>query len=242
MKYYAGYINLDHRQDRLTHIKRELSKAGIEAERIPGRLPETFDLEDKKYEVMKARTPGAIGCHYSQVKVMENGLEKGMNAMVLEDDCIFCSDFRERMVIIDDFLKDREWDVFWLGGTYHLAPIWHGAGHPNQEMNGHCDCTLNRDWEETDNPHIRRVYGAWSTYAYIVNIKSLPKVLEMLEENVSTSIGIDWLFMKLAPKMYQYIFNPGMVRQRDMKSDIGNGVTQFSRFQTLGPHWFKDRM
>ncbi len=242
MIYYAEFLNLPHRTDRLAHIISQIDRVGIIAQRHEAQYPSDFDANDPKLQVMFRRTPGAVPCHYGQVAIMETALKKNMNALVLEDDCVFCRDFNERMVIVDEFLNSHDWDVFWLGGTYHNAPIWHGAGHPNRDIRGHCDCALNMDWEETDNPKIRRTYGIWSTYAYIVNIDSLPKVLDLLEKNVHKSMGIDWLFITLEPELYTYCFNPGMVKQKDMSSDIGKGVTEFSRFKSLGEHWYRDLM
>lgn len=236
---HAAFINLDHRKDRLKAMRRELQRAGIEAERFPGLKPD--DVINKlvpaeKVSVMKNRTPGAIGCHYSQVGVMMEAFTRNKHAFVMEDDLIFCSDFNERIAIFEDFLKDKPWDVIWLGGTYHKNPTWHAAGHPQLPE---CNCTIGKDVEATDSKYIVRTYGAWSTYAYIVNKDSLDKIIQMLDEKVHLSMGIDWLFILLSPQLYTYAFVPGCVRQQDGRSDIGNGDTIFSNFKKLGPHWFE---
>lgn len=240
---YAAFINLDHRKDRLKVMRQDLAKAGITAERFKGLKPE--DCIDKiipreRVEVMRKRTPGAIGCHFSQVAVMLKALGQGKHAFVMEDDLIFCDDFKERMAIVDDFLKDREWDVFWLGGTYHKNPTWHKHGHsPDLPQ---CECTLGKDYEPTERREIVRTYGCWSTYAYIVNVKSIDKIVRMLDEKVHLSMGIDWLFILLEPQLQTFAFVPGCVRQHDGRSDIGDGTTYFSHFNKLGPHWFDSKM
>lgn len=253
MTFHASFVNLNHRIDRLVHVQAQLDRVGIEAEKVRGILPEELDMSQPKLQVMQRRTPGAAGCHYAQVQCMANALAVGKNAMVLEDDVVFCQDWKERLPIIEAFTNTHEWDVFWLGGCYHHDNVWHGKGHPNQDMSGKCFCELGRDWEDTDTEvvaknHLRpstqiiRTYGCWSTHAYIVNIHSIEKILKLLEDNVHLSMGIDWLFIMLQPLLKTFAFNPGCVKQYDNKSDIGNSVTYFSRFSFLGPHWYADYM
>lgn len=239
---YTAFVNLDHRTDRRGKMEAELSKCGIQAERVRGMLPHEYEGDPIKVEKMWNRTKGAVGCHFSQVKIMETALSLGKSAFVLEDDVVFASDVQKRLDYAQEFLNKNEWDVFWLGGTYHLnPPQWHNANHTNPEL-PNCDCTLNKDVECTDDPRILRTYGAWGTYAYIVNHKSLKKILKLLDENLHESIGIDWLFIKLQPKLNCYCFAPAMAKQYDNQSDIGDGVTYFSNFQNLGAFWFADRM
>lgn len=241
---YIGYLNLDHRKDRLDHMKEELKRVGIVAERTRGKLPTEYDLSDSKLQVMNTRTKGAIACHYGQVEIMQKGLDENKSVMVLEDDVVFCDDLKERLNIIQDFLSENNWDIFWLGGTHHKEPTWHKSingvhSHSDLKM---CDCNLNRDWEETDNPYIVRTFGIWSTYAYIVNKNSIEKILRLLEENVHLSMGIDWLMILLQPRLNTFCFNPGCVKQIDNQSDIGRGVTVFSNFEKLGNHWFAEKI
>lgn len=248
---YAAFINLDHRTDRLAHMTKELARVGMEAERFRGlpwkelwdnAIPEQKHKWGFMHDIRK--TPGAIGCHVSQVSIMEKAYFHGKNAYVMEDDLIFCSDFQERVKIIEDFLSSNSWDIFWGGGTYTLQPAWHKSDngkhtHPDLQM---CNCTLDKDWEKTDNPRIVRTYGCWSTYAYIVNYNSIPKILKLLDENVHLSMGIDWLFILLQPQLKTFAFNPGMVRQYNNLSDIGSGITNFDGFKGLGRHWFADKI
>jgi len=239
---YARYINLDNRPDRLEHIQKELYKLNINADRQRGFLPDECLDDFEKVKVMYNRTKGAIGCHFSQVAVMKKALDEGKSAFVMEDDIVFCKDALERLDHAQDFLNKNEWDVFWLGGTYHLnPPRWHDANHTNGELRN-CDCNLNRDVECTNDEKLVRTYGCWSTYAYIVNYNSLEKIIKLLDENLHESIGIDWLFIKLQPKLKCYAFVPGIVKQYDNPSNIGDGVTYFSEFSKLGTHWWSDEM
>jgi GR25 family glycosyltransferase involved in LPS biosynthesis len=238
---YTSFINLDSRPDRLARMENELRKVGIPGIRQRGFLPSEVKVDPSKVRVMQNRTPGAIGCHFSQVEVMRKALEVKAHAFVMEDDLVFCSDFHERMAIVDDFLEDKEWDVIWLGATFHVNPSeWHKKGHgPDLQQ---CKCSKRKDVETTSNPRILKTYGIWSTYAYIVNVKSIDKILKLLDDHVHESMGIDWLFIRLMPQLNCYCFVPGMVKQYNNKSNIGNGITEFSGFAKLGPYWWADNM
>lgn len=239
---YISFVNLNHRKDRLDHMIKELDRIGVVANRTRGFYPEEVRQPEYKLQVMRNRTPGAIGCHYSQVEIMSQALIKGKHAWVMEDDVVFCQDFNERLEIIDAFLKNFEWDVFWFGGTYHLEPTWHKQPHPPDMKQ--CGCKLNRDWDKVPEAEgiIRRTYGCWGTYCYLVNNKSLLKVLDFLDAHVHESMGIDWLFLLMQPQIKAFAFNPGCVKQMDNKSDIGNGMTYFSGFEKLGSHWYADKL
>ncbi len=244
---YISYINLDHRTDRQFHMLKELSRVKINATRFPAIQTSANNYDVKAFNPAKVnkmllRTPGAIGCHYSQVAVMERAYAESLHAFVMEDDLIFCSDLPERIAIIDPFLATHEWDVLWLGGTFHInPPVWHKKARSIYSALTNI-YPIGRDVECTDNPRIVRTYGAFSTFAYIVNWQSIPKILKLLEDNVADSIGIDYLFIQIQPQLKTYAFVPGCVKQMDNKSDIGNGMTIFSGFSKLGPYWFQDRM
>lgn len=241
---YASFINLDHRFDRLRHMKQQLQRAGIDAVRLRGMLPEEYTGDPAKVKVMYERTKGAIGCHYSMIKIMEHAMSLDKHAFVMEDDLIFCSDFQKRLTYIDEWTKTHSFDIVWLGATFHVnPPYWHTGKNPDLKT-----ANLGRDAELTDDPRMIRTYGAFSTYAYIVNVESIPNVLTLLDKYVHESMGIDWLFIKLQPQLKTFAFVPGCVKQMDNKSDIGKGFTIFSGFAKLNGtkekslYWWQDRM
>lgn len=237
---YISFVNLDHRTDRLQHMEKTLREVGIEATRTRGLLPQEVKVDPKRVAIMQNRTPGAIGCHFSQVKIMEQALALGRHAFVMEDDLVFCSDFKRRISLIQVFLRDHPWDILWLGGTFHVNPSYWckcGPGRPP------------RDAETTDYNRIVRTYGAFSTFAYIVRNTSIAKVLQLLDRELDNSIGIDYAMIRIQPELHTYAFVPGAVKQRDDKSDIGKpshlgkpAFTKFSDFAKLGPYWFADRI
>jgi GR25 family glycosyltransferase involved in LPS biosynthesis len=224
------YVNLDHRFDRLKFMLEALDKVNLKAQRVRGMLPTEYKGDLARVRVMQNRTPGAIGCHFSQVRIMEEALRLKKHAWVMEDDLIFCQDFHARLAWMELFISTHPWDILWLGGTFHVnPPWWHKEG-------------LGRDAELTDDPRMIRTYGAFCTYAYIVRRESVDIVLRGLDYWLDKSMGIDWAMIQMQPELYTYAFVPGCIIQRDNKSDIGKGMTIFSGFAKLGRHWWADRM
>lgn len=229
---FAAYVNMDHRKDRRDRMQEVLPKAGIHhAVRWRGMRPEEYTGDKARVQVMQNRTPGAIGCHFSQVGVMEAARDKGKHAFVMEDDLQFCQDFPKRVALMEEFLAVNDWDVLWLGGTFHVGPPWWHKTKP-----------LCRDAECTNNPRMMRTYGAFCTYAYIVNRDRVDRVLRMLDEQLDKSMGIDWAFIQIQPELNTFAFVPGSIIQIDNMSDIGKGMTVFSGFKKLGPYWFQERL
>ena len=238
---YISYVNMDHRKDRLTHIANELKKVGIQAERTRGIYPYEFLIDNPCHAKMRARTWGAIGCYEAQLNVMREALKQGKHAFVMEDDVVFCSDFHKRIEYIDNswISNPGEWDIIWLGGTFHInPPYWHKQD-------------LGRDAECTNDPRIIRTYGSFCTYSYIVNKYSLIKVVNMLEKIMHKSIGIDWSMIQLSPQLHTFAFVPGCCKQIDNESDQipdKKVITEFSKFEKLNGtiensrYWYQDKM
>lgn len=229
---YISYVNLDARVDRLTRMRETLAKAGIKgAIRTRGILPHEYKGDPARIKCMLSRPQkGAIGCHFSQVKIMERALQEGKHAFVMEDDLVFCSDFQERMRWITAWSWSHDWDVLWLAGTFHVNPPW-----------WHKD-DLGKDAETTDVPNMMRTFGAFCTHAYIVNVASIERILGMIDEILPLSMGIDWAFIQIQPKLRTFAFVPGCVIQYDNESNIGKGMTIFSNFKKLGPYWYQELM
>lgn len=236
---YASFINLDHRSDRLAHMTKVLPPS-LKAVRTRG-IPWREIPESPSTAIMRARTPGAIGCHFSQVKVMKDAQAQGKHALVMEDDIIFCEDFDERMRMIDKWCDSHEWDVFWLGASFHVnPPFWHKVGESGMSPN--CSAQLGYDVKCTNDPRIVQTFGAYITFAYIVNLNSMDKIFSLFDQHIHTSIGIDWLFIKLQPQLKCFSFVPGPVMQMDNESDIGTGMTVWSGQLRNGPYVWQNKM
>jgi GR25 family glycosyltransferase involved in LPS biosynthesis len=236
---HIAYVNLARRDDRNTHMIAELQRVGIAANRFDAYepIPTASRVGYDRVQRMMDTTPGAVGCMYSQISVMLNAVRGNKHACVFEDDLIFCSDFNERMEEFEAFVPG-DWEILWLGATFHKEPTWHNTGHRKDFP---CECELNRDWEPTNHPNIVRTYGIWSTYAYIVRLESIPKITLLLSEFMPQTIGIDYSMIYLQPGLKTYAFVPGMVKQMDNESNIGKGKTIFSGFAKLGEYWWQDK-
>jgi GR25 family glycosyltransferase involved in LPS biosynthesis len=229
-------VNLDCRGDRMKHAHHEFARHGIRVERIRAFTPDQWPGDPAKVAKMRSTTPGAIGCYHSQMSVIARGAVSDTTVAVCEDDVCFCDDLTERLDYLDEHLT-WDWDIFYLGATFHTPGEWYK----------HEDCKdwgprLGRDAEPTEDPHIMRVYGEWGTYAYFVNGKNSRKVLELFDQNVHRARGIDHLAIILGDQLNAYCFVPGCAWQYDNKSNIGNGITEFSHFKSLGPYAWTYRM
>lgn len=231
-----AYVNLDRRPERRARMEQTLARVGLKAHRVRGQLPEEYKGDPARIKGMLDRPQkGAIGCHFSQVSIMHAAKTMNKHAFIMEDDLDICQDFMQRVKIIDEFCSTHPWDVIWLGGTFHVnPPYWHRK--------------MGRDAETTDNPRMMRTYGAFCTYAYIVNGESIDRVLHLFDQHLPKSIGIDALFITIQPYLHTYAFVPGCVKQYDHQSDIGMGMTTFSNFARLNgtlansAYWYQERM
>jgi hypothetical protein len=105
-----------------------------------------------------------------------------------------------------------------------------------------CSAQLGYDVKLTDDPRIVRTYGAYITFAYMVNLNSMDKIFSLFDQHLPISIGIDWLFIKIQPQLKCFSFVPGPVMQIDNMSDIGNGMTVWSGQLKNGPYVFQEKM
>lgn len=246
---HSAFCNLDDRPERLQKMLQELNRVGINMERqrsFPWKELWDSDIKYKEmgdFIVNKRKTNGALGCWFSQIEVMKKALEQGKHAFITEDDVIFCDDFPARLKIIYEFLNQREWDTFFFGGTYHKDTTWHKSiegRHIHHEL-PQCHCNLNRDWEPTNNPYINRVFGAFSTHAYMVNKERIPHIIDLMERDMYFSMGIDWWYILRSPELNCFAFDPGCIKQYSSESSIGNGWSN-QDFSGLGAHWFQPTM
>lgn len=253
--YYVGFLNMEHRTDRLQHMTEQLNRIGLSAIRHRGKRPEEItDVPYEKLATMLKRTQGAVGCHFGQVEIMKTALSKDKHAVVFEDDCVFCEDFPARWDYIQRWIKgdcsgdekcdgkcldngscslEKQWDVIWLGASFHVnPPYWHRKGG-SADIRNNCSANLGYDAKITEDPRMVRTYAAFATFAYLVNKNSIQKILDLFDEHLHKSIGIDWLMCLLQPQLNCFSFVPGCVKQMDSQSDIGDGITRWSGFLQL---------
>lgn len=100
----AFYINLEHREDRKSHVETELSKFGIKAER---------------FNAIKMDN-GAIGCSMSHLKILQNAFKNKLDHVLIVEDDITFLDVETFTNNFNTFLQKRKsdsWDVILLAGN-----------------------------------------------------------------------------------------------------------------------------
>jgi glycosyl transferase family 25 len=97
------YINLDHRQDRLKHVVKELASLGITGERMKATKMEN----------------GAVGCTLSHIKCLELAKQREYDHVFICEDDI---QFTNVPLLVENLTKfhqhtDIQWDVLIIGGN-----------------------------------------------------------------------------------------------------------------------------
>jgi GR25 family glycosyltransferase involved in LPS biosynthesis len=218
-------INLKSREDRREWIDSHLPKFGIKFEYYDAL---TNNEKHKNLKFASDHKPGGIGCtttHYDLLKNYTGNKILG----IFEDDVQLSEDFLERFKYIEDNF-DLEWDMFFLSSFYHLnndKQRWNETG----------------DFEFTNTKYIHRVYGSFCTHAYLVNPKSIEKIISLMENNVSKSHAIDHLYILIQPQLNCFSFTPGMATQILGKSDIDGDIKDQSQFEKIvGEHYFVNNL
>lgn len=216
------FINLDKRTDRLSHVKKELSKINLSAQKYKA----IDTLDGCTINFGKDFTEGQKKCYLSHYSLMKNyNVNSDKILGIFEDDVIFCQDFLERFNYVEKYF-DLDWDVFYLSSFYHLnddEKRWNKTG----------------DYEKTNVKYIHRVYGSFCCHSYLINPRSIPKILKLLDEVIDQSRAIDHSFILIQPKLNCFSFTPGMTNQITNTSDTDGGLRDQTHFlNILGQHYY----
>ena len=113
------YINLDKREDRKKQFVERSKNAGISAVRISGITPTEQEYQSQTNQQLKSKYRlNEIGCtlsHQHIIKLAKNNNLKSV--LVLEDDCIFVKDFKEKAIRSIKELASVKWDILYMGGN-----------------------------------------------------------------------------------------------------------------------------
>lgn len=219
-----NYINLDSRTDKKAHIQNELNKYDITAKRFSACLPN----DNYKNWSIVGNVPGQRGCFLSHIKLISEYNNEDKILGIFEDDVVLCEDFNERLEYIEkNFNKD--WDIFYFTSFYHLnndPKKWKSV-----------------EFEFTDVKYINRVYSSFCTHAYLVNPKSINKILDLCMKNLNNTYAIDHLYLLIQPELNCYSFTPGMATQLAGTNDINNHHKDQSVFKTIvGDHYYVNNL
>lgn len=218
-------ISLKDRSDRREWVDSHLPKFGINYKYHDA----LKNNENYKYLKFSPNyKSGGIGCTTTHYDLLKN--YSGTKILgVFEDDVQLSEDFLDRFKYIEENFN-LEWDMFFLSSFYHLnddKSRWHNTG----------------DFEFTNIKYIHRVYGSFCTHSYLVNPKSIDKILSLMEENMSKSHAIDHLYILIQPQLNCYSFTPGMATQIISTSDIDHKVKDQSEFEKIvGRHYFANKL
>lgn len=218
-------ISLESRTDRRDWVTSHLPKYGIKFSFFDAVSDPTLYKNFSFSEKMKH---GNRGCFLSHYEILKNHQSNKIIG-VFEDDVILCEDFEERFNYIEKNFN-LDWDIFFLSSFYHLnndKRRWHSTG----------------DYELTDIKYIHRVYGAFTTHAYLVNPHSKEKILKMMEEYLPKSYAVDHLYILIQKQLNCYSFTPGLANQIISISDIDGVMKDQNIFSSVvGKHYFANSL
>ena len=203
-------INLDSRPDRWRYMQNHFARFGL------GDKVERFSAVDVRSDPGLQRHQKLLknnfsllamcGCMLSHRQIVESARAAGLrNVLVFEDDIKILSDNIASIGESLDELSAWEWDVFYLGATYHWG------------------------LEAVSKNLVRVSHGALATHAIAYNAKVFDKVLELLPASSdeflnSQQFSVNALDMWLQSDLFDhsrfYASNPIMVVQTLQESDI----------------------
>ncbi len=218
-------ISLKKRNDRRDWINSHLPMFNIKYEFFDA----ITDNNEYNINFPKEYNKGQIGCFLSHYKLLKTHNSNKILG-IFEDDVELCDDFLDRFKYIEDNFN-LDWDIFFLSSYYHLndhKDRWNKSG----------------DFELTDTKYIHRVYGAFTTHSYLVNPKSINKILKLIDENINDTYAIDHVYCaKIESKLNCYSFTPGMANQRVSYSDVDGASKDPNVFKSIiGEHYYANNL
>ncbi len=210
--YFDGgfYLNLDKRTERREAFERRSKEAGFEVERFPaiqlneGDVPNPFNGKDWHIK---------ISCTYSHFEMIREAKRRGWkNCVIFEDDCVFVDGFVDKVKECIEELKDKEWDLFYMGG----------------EPGGECNIIGDKLAKCTA--------GMYGTHAYVINETFYDKVI-----NTPYTLGvIDTLYMSMYFKNYYMCKELLAWQDDDFVSDLWGGkIKREQQYRDMYKKWIK---
>jgi hypothetical protein len=193
--YFDGgfYLNLDKRTERRKAFEKRSKEAGFEVERFSAiqlkeeDVPNPFNGRDWYIK---------ISCTYSHFEMIKEAKRRGWkNCVIFEDDCVFVERFIDKIKKCIDELKDKEWDLFYMGG----------------EPGGWCDGVSDNLAKCTS--------GMYATHAYVINETFYDTVLA-----IPHTIGIiDTIYMAMYNRNYYMSKELLAWQDAEFESDLWGG-------------------
>jgi GR25 family glycosyltransferase involved in LPS biosynthesis len=216
------YINLKHRKDRDKQITNELTRIGLNNNKIT------------RIDAVYNKLNGHIGCCKSHIKALNHAKSSGYDDVIIfEDDFIFTKNKKEIKDIINNFLKDfrYNWDVVMLTTVYK-----------NLEKIDKYKYIQNVISASTSSAYIIQ------SHFYEKLIRKLEDCLEKMEEEMKewllknpgkkkyeTGYALDQCWSNLQKNNKWYIFSPYLGKQGGEagNSTIMENIESFESFETF---------
>ena len=179
-------INLKDRTDRKFKIEDKLRKHGLTGKfvgAVNGAELDIKNLEEKGFLNIKRKLMkrGEIACYLSHIKCWFEILKSDSSmGLIFEDDIILKSDFVPSLSKKLNSIKDKKWDIFYLGRTCYLNIL--------------CSDSACITGENVDDDIIYPKTIGWGTFAYIIKRETIMKILS---EMFPINQPIDWILPNL---------------------------------------------
>lgn len=155
MSYLAYLINLDRSPDRLKCMAAQLNSLDIPYTRITGVDGSSIGTGVNAEVARSALPPHAIGCAMSHYSAYRRMLADGAEvAFVMEDDLVFCPDFKEVLSLAARAINDTDVFLLYFHGRDKKRFSSQGAIRVSATRSFHRGCTM---------------WGPYSAGAYLIH-------------------------------------------------------------------------
>lgn len=203
-------INLDRRPDRWEECQIIFDSMGLEVERFSACDGQMIDTGyGKVYN-------GELGGTISHTRLIKHVIDSNHNnALILEDDVEFSSDFLTKT---EEILKELpiNWDILFFGGN-------HTGGFEKYSNN------------------LIRVFRTYALHCYAVNKSGLPTIHDNMirfightltcNKQLTPSVAADFYMAKTHPLLNVYSAYPNISWQRESFSDLQQDIMKYDFLQ-----------
>jgi len=205
------YINLEHRTDRLEHVKSELSNLGIQGERV---------------NAVKSKL-GAIGCTLSHIRCIELAKQRNYEYVFICEDDITFTNPKLLLTQLKKFQEDDKlvWDMIIIGGNN--VP-------PYQKINDYCVRVFY--CQTTTGYIVKNTY--YDTL--LKNFKeSAGLLMKNPTEEGKKKFALDIFWKRLQIQDFWFMITPPTVTQYENYSDIEERETNYKHLMLdMDKEWY----
>ena len=165
-----------------------------------------FDAKNEPlnpYPLIQCRKPGEIGCFISHLQIYERVVKEGHKwTLILEDDAIFCPDFKEKLsILMDEIATIPRPQVLYVGGRFE----------PNFLMNPISATKVTEHIAKHRVSQTRR-WSAWdhdrTTHAYLISLEGAATLLEAFRATTNPiQIPVDYWILQVFLSLHIPIYN-----------------------------------